>query len=305
MRWLVLALLVPPAFALTQTLEDMGIEAVARDRCVSWEIPYRLAGDCTPVLYLILSSGKVHVLDGGRDVLKADAPGAYRALLRRGGTLTITLCPGKEGRGEIDRRSALTCVRMPLAEISVEKKNYRQGHDTVSLRICNRGTRDLNGRLVLRLPPFMAPLRPVESIQVGAGDCADVNIPVIVSFAHGPVNMPPICVEYNDPFGTSRACTPLHPTEAEEGGSPTCVVSARIAEIFNPLPFPLKLNGTVIEPLSSVLVDSSDENALSACEKVFYVRHIEYEPKSDPKDAFLAGLILMGFAGIWARWEKG
>lgn len=304
MRWLALLLLVPTALALTQTLEDMGIEAVAENHCVSWEIPYRLVGDCTPVLYIILSSGEAKILDNGREVLRADERGAYRVLLDGEGTVTIILCPGKEGRGKIDKRSMLTCVRTPLARISIQEKKYKLGYNIVSLKVCNEGTQDLNGRLILRFPPFMAPLSPLKSVEVKAGKCMDVNIPVIVSFTYGPVNMPPICVEYNDPFGISRVCTSVHPTEAEEGGAAICVVSPQIVEIFNPLPFSLRIGETIIEPFSAISGEHIDENTLSFCEKVFYVERREYVPRSDPKDAILVGLILMGFAGIWARWER-
>ncbi len=306
MRWLpLLLLLLPPALAITQTFEDMGIDGLTTDRCVSWEIPYRLEGECTPLLYLVLLSGDVNVIDNGTPVLHADTPGSYRVLLGREGIVTVVLCPGKEGRGQIDRKSAITCVRTPLAKVSIEKRDYYvQGYDTVSLEVCNEGTLDLNGRLILRFPPFMAPLSPLKSVYVNAGECIDINIPVIVSSAYRLTNMPPICVEYNDPFGTSVVCSPIYPTRAKEGGAATCVVSPQIVEIFNPLPFSLKLGGASIEPFSYVYMPRTDENALSLCKKVFYVEHKEYEPKSTPREAILAGLILMGFVGIWARWER-
>ncbi len=306
MRWAALILLLPLAHALTQTFSDMGIHPVATQEmgCKTWEFPYDVRGNCTPVLLLHVVSGDVNVIDNERLAFQTDKPGTYRILLQGTGRIKIILCPGKGGRGEIGEDSVVTCRRMPLARVEIEKKDFRLGFDDYTLHVCNVGTESLEGNVLPASPPFMAPSVPRIAIHVDPGDCRDVSVPVIVSFPYPLVNMPPQCVAYRDPWGEYRACTETFPTRPEGAPRATCLLWPQKAEIFNDTPVYLEAGEVPIPPVSSKTVEKNDVNTLSVCYKVIEVRRRRYRPEREPRDAVLSGLILMGLAGIWARWES-
>ncbi len=306
MRWAVILLLIPLAHAVTQTFSDMGIHPLTTTEtgCKTWEFPYDVRGDCTPVLLLHVISGDVNVFDNGEITFEADEPGTYRILLQGAGRIKIVLCPGKAGRGEIGADSLVTCRRMPLASVDVEKKTFRLGFDDYTIHVCNEGTEVLDGDVLPASPPFMAPRVPRIRVRIDPGACRDVGVPVVVSFKYPLVNMPPQCVEYEDPWGRYRVCTDTFPTRPEGGPEATCVVWPQKAEIFNDTPVYLEAGETSIPPVSSKTIDKNDVNALTVCSKVIEVQRRDYKPERVPRDAVLSGLILMGLAGIWARWES-
>jgi len=301
-----LILLLIPGTGLCETLAQMGMHPYvgAGYGCRVWEIPYKTSGQgCTPIAVIRLLEGNLTLSEGNRVLLAINRPGVYRIGIQKEGTLVMRLCAGPTG-AKVDENSLITCLRIPLPVISVERKIFRVGYDFYEVNVCNRGTALLKGVFMPASPPFMAPLVPEYSIALEDNTCTEINVPVIVSFPFPLVNMPPQCITYHDVFGRAQACSAIFPTEAKRGEDITCVVSPQIVEILNRSPQIFELNGLSIQPFSYISVPKNEKWVLSHCKKVFRVEKREYKAKKSPKDAVLAGLILIGFAGIWARWES-
>ena len=286
------------------TLAEAGIHALvqAPDMNKEWTIPYPPATDCNNIFVFSLIRGKAEIYDGNALVLRADNPGKYRAILSNaGGTLRIVLIrnPG-ESNAEIANTSYTTCDKVPILSVSIDYPPifHAGGYDTLIFHVRNDGTAATKYTIRMRLPGVVAPLTARRTFEVGANAEENTQITITTADTFPQQLLQPQIITYSDKHGDYIVKTKFGIISSEEWVPLECIIHNRGVEAINIGTRPIEINGTFINPGTSINLAKLDENTMHHCAITLKMEELTNHKISDRREQYVGIWALLGVLGV-------